>query len=40
MTSIEISEIKKTTTFILEKIKEKDNEQYDALLQSIGIETE
>lgn len=40
MTPIDIPEMKKTATFILEKIKEKDNEQYDALLQSIGIEIE
>lgn len=38
MTPIDIPEMKKTATFILEKIKEKDNEQYDALLQSIGIQ--
>ena len=40
MTPIDIPEMKKTATFILGKIKEKDNEQYDALLQSIGIEIE
>lgn len=40
MTPIDIPEMKKTATFILEKIKEKDNEQYDALLKSIGIEIE
>ena len=38
MTPIDIPEMKKTATFILDKIKEKDNEQYDALLLSIGVE--
>lgn len=38
MTPIDIPEMKKTATFILDKIKEKDSEQYDALLMSIGIE--
>ena len=38
MTPIDIPEMKKTAKFILDKIKEKDNEQYDALLLSIGIE--
>lgn len=40
MTPIDIPEMKKTATFILDKIKEKDNEQYEALLQSIGVEIE
>ena len=40
MTPIDIPEMKKTATFILDKIKEKDNEQYEALLMSIGIEIE
>lgn len=40
MTPIDIPEMKKTAEFILEKIKEKDNEQYEALLLSIGIEVE
>lgn len=40
MTPIDIPEMKKTAKFILDKIKEKDNEQYDALLLSIGIEME
>lgn len=40
MTPIDIPEMKKTAKFILDKIKEKDNEQYDALLLSIGIEVE
>jgi hypothetical protein len=30
--------MKKTAKFILDKIKEKDNEQYEALLLSIGVE--
>ncbi|MDC6406320.1 MULTISPECIES: AAA family ATPase [Maribacter] len=38
MTPIDIPEMKKTAEFILDKIKEKDNEQYEALLSSIGIE--
>lgn len=38
MTPIDIPEMKKTATFILDKIKEKDNEQYEALLLSIGAE--
>lgn len=38
MTPIDIPEMKKTATFILDKIKEKDNEQYEALLLSIGVE--
>ena len=38
MTPIDVPEMKKTATFILDKIKEKDNEQYEALLISIGIE--
>ena len=37
MSPIDIPEMKKTAKFILDKIKEKDNEQYDALLLSIGI---
>lgn len=36
MTPIDVPEMKKTATFILDKIKEKDNEQYEALLESIG----
>lgn len=40
MTPIDIPEMKKTAKFILDKIKEKDNEQYDALLLSIGIDIE
>ena len=38
MTPIDIPEMKKTAQFILDKIKEKDNEQYEALLLSIGDE--
>lgn len=38
MTPIDVPEMKKTATFILEKIKEKDNEQYEALLMSVGVE--
>lgn len=38
MTPIDIPEMKKTASFILDKIKEKDNEQYEALLLSIGVE--
>lgn len=38
MTPIDIPEMKKTATFILYKINEKDSEQYEALLLSIGVE--
>ncbi|MDF2448773.1 MAG: RloC protein [Bacteroidota bacterium] len=38
MTPIDIPEMKKTATFILDKIQAKDNEQYEALLSSIGVE--
>ena len=38
MPPIDIPEMKKTATFILDKIKEKDSEQYEALLLSIGVE--
>lgn len=38
MIPIDIPEMKKTADFILRKIKEKDNDQYEALLISIGIE--
>lgn len=37
MIPIDIPEMKKTATFILNKIKEKDNDQYEALLISIGV---
>lgn len=40
MTPIDAPEMKKTATFILDKIREKDNEQYEALLLSIGVEIE
>lgn len=39
MTPIDVPEMKKTATFILDKIKEKDYDQFEALLVSIGIET-
>lgn len=38
MKPIEIPEIPKLAKYVLEKIKQKDNEQYSALLKSIGIE--
>ncbi|MCK9299792.1 MAG: AAA family ATPase [Bacteroidales bacterium] len=38
MIPIDIPEMKKTATFILDRIKEKDYEQYEALLLSIGVE--
>jgi wobble nucleotide-excising tRNase len=38
MIPIDIPEMKKTATFILDKIREKDSEQYEALLISIGVE--
>ncbi|MDP3680459.1 MAG: AAA family ATPase [Flavobacterium sp.] len=40
MTPIDIPEMKKTAQFILDKIKEKDNEQHEALLMSIGVEVD
>lgn len=40
MTPIDIPEMKKTASFILDKIKEKDMEQHEALLLSIGVEQE
>jgi wobble nucleotide-excising tRNase len=39
MIPIDIPEMKKTADFILKKIREKDNDQYEALLISIGEET-
>ena len=36
MLPIDIPEMKKTSEFILKKIEEKDKDQYDALLKSIG----
>jgi wobble nucleotide-excising tRNase len=38
MIPIDIPEMKKTADFILRKINEKDNDQYEALLISIGVE--
>lgn len=38
MIPIDAPEMKKTAKFILDKIKEKDNEQYEALLLSVGVE--
>ena len=38
MIPIDIPEMKKTSSFILDKIKEKDNDQFEALLISIGVE--
>ena len=40
MTPIDSPEMKKTAKFILDKIREKDNDQYEALLLSIGVENE
>lgn len=39
-TPIEVPEMKTTANCILQKIKEKDPDQYSALLQSIGVEEE
>ncbi|GAA4517042.1 AAA family ATPase [Sphingobacterium thermophilum] len=38
MIPIEIPELKKVAQFILDKIKENDEDQYNALLESIGVE--
>lgn len=38
MSPVEIPELKRVAQFILDKIKEKDEEQYNALLESIGVE--
>ncbi len=38
MTLLIFQKMKKASNFILKKIKEKDNEQYEALLLSIGAE--
>ena len=38
MRHIEIPEIPKLARYVLNKIKEKDEEQYSALLKSIGVE--
>lgn len=39
MIPVDVPEMKKVAAFVLEKIKEKDVDQYDALLKSIGVET-
>lgn len=39
MIPIDVPEMKKVAAFVLDKIKEKDVDQFDALLKSIGIET-
>ena len=36
-TPVEVPEMKKVAQFILDKIQEKDPEQYEALLISIGV---
>jgi hypothetical protein len=36
MHALEIPEIPKVATYVLERIKNKDREQFDALLESIG----
>ena len=38
MVPIDVPEMKKTANYLLQKIEQKDKEQYDALLKSIGIE--
>lgn len=38
MSPIEIPELKRVAQFILDKIQEKDPDQYEALLESIGVE--
>lgn len=38
MVPIDIPEMKKTATFLLSKMEEKDVEQYESLLKSIGVE--
>ncbi|MCW8966284.1 MAG: AAA family ATPase, partial [Candidatus Pacearchaeota archaeon] len=40
MLPIDVPEMKMTANFIIKKIQEKDPEQYEALLQSIGVEAE
>ena len=37
MKPIEIPEIPKLARYVLKKIEEKDKQQYDALLESIGV---
>ena len=38
MIPLDTPELKKVAQFILEKIKENDEDQYEALLESIGVE--
>jgi hypothetical protein len=38
MIPVDIPELKKVAQFILDKIEENDDEQYKALLESIGVE--
>lgn len=38
MIPVDIPEMKKVAAFVLDKIKEKDTDQYDALLKSIGVD--
>lgn len=38
MIPVDVPEMKKIAAFVLEKIKEKDADQYDSLLKSIGVE--
>ena len=40
MTPVDIPEMKKVANFVLDKIKEKDVDQYEALLKSIGEENQ
>ena len=40
MTPVDVPEMKKIAAFVLEKIKEKDADQFGCLLKSIGVETE
>ena len=39
MVPIDVVEMKKVASFVLKKIEEKDKEQFDALLKSIGVKT-
>jgi wobble nucleotide-excising tRNase len=39
MIPIDVPEMKKVATFVLNKIKEKDCDQYESLLKSIGVES-
>ena len=40
MVPIDVVEMKKVASFVLKKIEEKDKEQFEALLKSIGVEKE